>query len=412
MRQAGLAAKVGVSQARLAAIEMGQGGGAPLEVWFAIAQALGRYLKFEFARDPQAELVDAGHLAMQELVIRVAKAVAWEVQFEAQSRAWESNRSIDVRLVDRKQRQIVIVECWNTFGNIGAAARSSNAKIRDEGQHAVAIAGEGPPLQVGLVWVVRDTKANRELFARYPGVFESRLPGSSARWLQAMTRQFSPPAEPGLIWCDNKTTRLFARRRTGTGWTAATQERQMKRIRTLTLAFSAALLLAAAIGSPAYAFTTLKQSGSTGDWGTRSSDQGPEAKCGYSTTGTVGMFQLRWIKVFPVHAGPASGHNKQKISWTVSIQRSADNGTTWKTLKTAKAQVGTATQSKSVKYSTVNINLKGKNLAYRAVSTMNRLTGGSVTGLVKIAMSTYGAKYGTHNTTLGFEDYCPRLVAD
>jgi DNA-binding XRE family transcriptional regulator len=217
MTQDALALSVGISRARLAEIEVGEGGGAPLESWFSIAQALGRYLKFEFARDPLVELVDAGHLAMQELVITVAKAAGWEVQFEARSRAWESNRSIDVRLVERVNRRIVIVECWNTFGDLGAAARSSNQKVRAEEEHAVAIAGEGEAFGVGLVWVIRDTKRNRELIGRYPAVFESRLPGSSARWLQAITRRFSPPAEPGLIWCDSRATRLFARRRAGSG---------------------------------------------------------------------------------------------------------------------------------------------------------------------------------------------------
>ena len=212
LRQTALAARVGISQAWLSDLEAGKGGGAPLEVWFAIAQALGRYLKFEFARDPLTELVDAGHLAMQELVIRVAKAAGWEVQFEAQSRAWGSHRSIDVRLIDRKNRRIVIVECWNTFGDLGAAARSSNDKVRAEEQHAVAIAGDSEPFEVGLVWVVRDTKANRELVTNYAGVFESRLPGSSAAWLRALTTRETMPAEPGLMWCDVRATRLSARR--------------------------------------------------------------------------------------------------------------------------------------------------------------------------------------------------------
>ena len=203
-----------LSRPRLAAIEAGDGGGAPLDVWFAIAQALGRFLKFEFARDPQAEPVDAGHLAMQELVIGVAQAAGWEAQFEAPSRAWESNRSIDVRLVDRQRRQIVIVECWNTFGDLGAATRSSNAKVRDEEQHAVTIAGDGEPFIVGLVWIVRDTKANRALVARYPGLFATRLPGSSVQWLKALTTRVNPPSEPGLVWSDVKATRLFARRAT------------------------------------------------------------------------------------------------------------------------------------------------------------------------------------------------------
>ena len=209
-----LAPRVGISRARLAEIEVGDGGGAPLEVWFALARALGRYLKFEFGRDPLSEVVDAGHLAIQELVISVAKAAGWEVSFEAPSRAWESNRSIDVRLVDRQQRQLVIVECWNTFGDLGAATRSSNAKVRDEEQHAVAIAADGPPFKVGLVWIVRDTKANRGLIARYPALFATRLPGSSAQWLKALTRRSTPPKGPGLMWCDVRSTRLFARRAT------------------------------------------------------------------------------------------------------------------------------------------------------------------------------------------------------
>src|SRR4051812_439318 len=213
MKQVTLAAKVGISQARLADIEGGRGAGAPLEVWLALAAALDRYLRFEFARDPQAELADAGHLAIQELVIRISKVAGWEVQFEAPSRAWDSKRSIDVRLIDRRSRQIVIVECWNTFGDLGAAARSSNDKLRDAEQQAVAIAGDGEPFCVGLVWVVRDTKANRALVAKYSGASETRLPGSSVGWLHAIEERRRLPSQPGLIWCDVNATRLFAVRR-------------------------------------------------------------------------------------------------------------------------------------------------------------------------------------------------------
>ena len=167
----------------------------------------------KFARDPQAELADAGHLAIQELVVRVAKAAGWEVSVEAPSRAWASGRSIDVRLTDRRTRQIVVVECWNTFGDLGAASRSGNAKVADEELRAVAIAGEGRPFRVGLVWVVRNTKANREVLARYPGFFESRLPGSSARWIDTIGETAAMPPGPGLVWCDLHATRLLARRR-------------------------------------------------------------------------------------------------------------------------------------------------------------------------------------------------------
>ena len=78
----------------------------------------------------------------------------------------------------------------------------------------MAIAGHADPFDVGLVWVVRDTRANRQLVAKYAGVFETRLPGSSAAWVRVLAHgDTEMPPQPGLIWCDAKQTRLFARRR-------------------------------------------------------------------------------------------------------------------------------------------------------------------------------------------------------
>ena len=184
----------------------------------------------------------------------------------------------------------------------------------------------------------------------------------------------------------------------------------MKRVRTLTLAVSAALLLAAAIGSPAYAFTTLKQTGNTGDWGSQGG--ATEAMCGYSAQTAAGA-QLHWIKVFPFVAGPASGHSTQQISWTVSVQRSANNGSTWKTVATSKAQVGKATQAASPKFSTVRLSVKGKlNQVYRVVGVLKWLSGGATSGLVKVAMTDYGVKFGATNSDVVFDVYCPGFVFD
>ncbi len=192
MTQAALAALSGSARQRLGhQVEKGRGASAPAEVWFALAEALGRYLRFEFGRDPQAELADAGHLDIQELVLRVALAGGWERAFEARSREWGTDRSIDVRLLQRRLRRMVIAECWNTFGDLGAATRSSERKLRDAEEQAVALAGDGPPYEVGLVWIVRDTKANRALVDRYEHIFASRFPGSSAGWIRALTEQAS-----------------------------------------------------------------------------------------------------------------------------------------------------------------------------------------------------------------------------
>ncbi|MEP7379856.1 MAG: helix-turn-helix transcriptional regulator [Chloroflexota bacterium] len=209
LKQGALAARVGLSQARLAEIEAGNGGGAPAEVWFALGEALGLYLRFEFARDPQQDLRDAGHLDIQELVVRVAEPAGWKAEWESRSR----NRWIDVRLEDRLRRRILIVECTNTLGDLGEAMRSSDYKVREAEQRAVAIGGEGEPFAVGLVWVIRDTKANRELVGRYRRLLESRFSGPSVAWLRVLQVGGPMPGQPGLIWSDLRATRLFARRR-------------------------------------------------------------------------------------------------------------------------------------------------------------------------------------------------------
>jgi transcriptional regulator with XRE-family HTH domain len=198
--QLALAQRVGLSQARLADLEAGRGGGAPAEVWFALGEALGLFLRFEFGRDPQAELRDAGHLDIQDLVVRTATPTVWKAAWESRS----GSRSIDVRLEDRANQRIVIVECWNTFGDLGEAIRSSDHKMREVADR-----------EHGLLWVVRDTKANRELVDRYAKLLDSRFTGSSVEWIRALVVGVPMPNEPGLVWCDVRATRLFARRRGG-----------------------------------------------------------------------------------------------------------------------------------------------------------------------------------------------------
>lgn len=75
--QALLGEKIGVSRAYIAKLEAGQATGAPLEIWFALGEALGRPFRAEFLRDRLEELADAGHLAMQELVLRLAQPAGY-----------------------------------------------------------------------------------------------------------------------------------------------------------------------------------------------------------------------------------------------------------------------------------------------------------------------------------------------
>lgn len=213
LHQQTVADRIGISRALLAKMEAGHATGTPPEIWFSLATTFDRYLKFEFARDPLQELADAGHADIQELVLRVTKPAGYRGGFELRTRAADPSRSIDVPLVSRERRRLLVAECWNTFGDLGGAARSSQQKLAFASEAAVVLGGEGEAYHVGLCWIVRDTKRNRELIVRYRHIFEAFLPGSSVGWVRALTVPGAPlPEQPALIWCDVRATRLFARR--------------------------------------------------------------------------------------------------------------------------------------------------------------------------------------------------------
>ena len=207
-----LGERVGMDGSRIGQIERGRGGSVPLERWFAIADALDRPLRVTLGRDELEEPVDAGHLLLQELVLRVGRAAGYTRTFELATRPADPTRSTDVGLRNDRRRILVLAECINTFGDVGASARAGDRKRAEAEAYAISI-GHGQPYSVHVVWVVRSTRANRALIARYPHVFESRFPGSSAGWVAALTQGTEPPAESGLVWADVGATRLFAWRR-------------------------------------------------------------------------------------------------------------------------------------------------------------------------------------------------------
>jgi transcriptional regulator with XRE-family HTH domain len=209
--QAQLGARVGLSQSAISRAERGSGGGLTIDSWQRISIALGIRLRIQLDRDPQLDVADAGHLAIQELVLRLARTTGRVGSFELATRAAEPWRSVDVHEVDEGHRCLVIAECWNTIGDIGAGARSS-ARKRAEAE-AAAVARWGEEGRAGLVWVVRSTSRNRRLLSRYPEVFGARFGGPSRAWVAALVHGAEPPREDGLVWADVSATRLFEWRR-------------------------------------------------------------------------------------------------------------------------------------------------------------------------------------------------------
>ena len=212
LTQAALGALVGLSQTTISRLELGLGGGLTVDTWQRVATALDLPLRLELGRDSLADVRDAGHLAIQELILRTGRQAGFERIFELATRPANPNRSGDVGLRRDRVRWLVLVEAWNTFGDVGASVRSTDRKLAEAEDLATALWGERDHLVAGC-WVVRSTRANRALFARYPELFATRFPGSSVGWLATLTTGWRPPVRPGFVWCDVGATRLFAARR-------------------------------------------------------------------------------------------------------------------------------------------------------------------------------------------------------
>ncbi len=220
--QSELGRRVGLSQGSISLIEVGKGGGLALDAWQRIGLALDRPLRIELSRDVREEPADAGHLAIQELMMRVGRGAGFRRTFELPTKPSNPTHSTDVGLRDDGARQLILVECWNTIGDVGAAVRSTNRKRADVEGLAVVLGGARPtgpgdepgePYAVATVWVVRATRRNRELVVRYPELFASRFAGSSRAWIQTLSTGSPPPSDLGLVWCDVRCTRLYAWRR-------------------------------------------------------------------------------------------------------------------------------------------------------------------------------------------------------
>jgi hypothetical protein len=149
---------------------------------------------------------------MQERLLALARATGRTASLELPTRPADPRHSIDVCVRDSRNRLLVVQEAWNTFGDIGAAIRSTNRKVA-EAQDLAATIDDGPPFRVASVWVVRSNATNRALVARYPEMFRSAFPGSSRRWAAALRTGSAPPNAPGLVWLDPAIGRITEWRR-------------------------------------------------------------------------------------------------------------------------------------------------------------------------------------------------------
>ena len=189
----------------MSAVEHGLGVGLPLELWIALGIAFRRPVSVGFSRPigTDAALADAGHLDIQEYLLEIGRLNGRRGSFELATNRADPSYSIDICEADPVHGCLLVLEAWNRFGDLGAAARSSDRKVAEATRTA-----RGPTLEVRHCWIVRDTEANRNIVSRYPEILASRFPGSSTRWAEALEQGSSPPTEAGIVWFDPSRRRL------------------------------------------------------------------------------------------------------------------------------------------------------------------------------------------------------------
>jgi DNA-binding XRE family transcriptional regulator len=195
--------RLGISRTRYSGIERGEGASAPLSVWFRAGVVLGTPFAVSFSRDTVAPLVDAGHAAAQELVLRLARTHGRNGTFELPTRPSRDGGSVDVGIRDNRYRVLILVEIWNALSDLGAGARSTARKLV-EGEALAEFRGD----RVASCWLLVDTAANRAIVRRHPEIFRRMFPGSSALWARALTDGSCPPAGAGVAWIDPRAGRI------------------------------------------------------------------------------------------------------------------------------------------------------------------------------------------------------------
>jgi transcriptional regulator with XRE-family HTH domain len=191
--------RVGVKRARIGEIERGKGSSAPLALWVRLGKAVDRPFAASFSRDlrDMPEPTDAGHLAAQELVLRLARRTGRLGEFELPTRSSASAGVVDVAIRDDVQQVLILIEIWNRLTDLGAASRSTSRKVL---QVEGAILRDG--FRLASCWLLVDNAANRAIVRRFPEIVRARFPGSSLGWVRALHERHEPPRGAGIAWID------------------------------------------------------------------------------------------------------------------------------------------------------------------------------------------------------------------
>ena len=208
LTQTELGARVGISQRHVSVLEGGRASSASLEIWVRAAVGSGvRLAAFMEGASGASEPRDTHHLAGQNVCIATSRPGGWEGTPEYLLPGDPFPRSIDVLLTRITRKEIAVIEVWDLITDGGAAMRSLERKV------ATVRDRHGDEWRVQGVFIIRATRRNRDLVAKFREVFAGRFPASAMAWLEALRNPDAPmPDAPGLLWVDLDGTRLLPSR--------------------------------------------------------------------------------------------------------------------------------------------------------------------------------------------------------
>jgi transcriptional regulator with XRE-family HTH domain len=203
-RQADVAQSSGTSQQLVSLIEVGRVEQVGLPAARRVATALSIRLRLEpLYRGADAyRLLDAGHAAVVDRVVRRLQALRWTCEVESTFNHFGDRGSVDILASLHDGAVLAIIEVKTRVVDVQDTLRALDRKVRVV-PLVLRKQRTWRPREVGRILVLPDTTANRRAVTGHSASFSAALPGSSRevlRWLR------SPRGSIGGVWFLSVTT--------------------------------------------------------------------------------------------------------------------------------------------------------------------------------------------------------------
>lgn len=186
-RQVDLAARVGVSQSTISAIERGRLAGVSVATLERVAAALGARLNvsIQWRGEQLDRLLDEAHAALVEIAVRLLRECGWDVAVEVSFAIAGERGSIDVLAFHPGSGSLLVVEVKSVVPDSQATLHVLDRKVRLAPRIAADRGWQAR--MVGRLLIVGDGSTARRRIARLEATYGTALPDRGPvvrRWLR------------------------------------------------------------------------------------------------------------------------------------------------------------------------------------------------------------------------------------